>query len=251
MQTLKQFYQTFGWYYVRIWTIHVAALAGVFVLDFRDILAIFIAGLFFNHAYQLIFHDWISHDYIRPRNTVFKWLCLMLFYSQDNTIRKKKNYHVFHHQNWQNAEVDPTQQKLKNRGLFEYLFALHSPVAQNIPVREVSLLENEPVIKFFDQHSKLVYFATLVMAFAILPMTWFLAVAIYFPCINTVLGNYHDFYFHGPMQGQDKNLLTTVYGTQAWHIAHHQSWREEYYGPGWWFLINPTWYYRQLFFERV
>lgn len=248
---LKEFYNTYGYYYIRIWSIHVLALAGLFIFDLASIAGILIAALLFYHVYALIYHEWISHSYIKPRNSFVKWILLLMFYSQDNTIQKKKNYHVYHHRMWEDPNCDPTQQKLKDKSLFRYLFGLHKPVAQTIPSIEISLLETEPVIKYLDKYGRVLYTCILVSLFLILPFTWFFAVAVYFPCFMTVCANFHDYYFHGPLHGKDKNYLTLLFSTQAWHIEHHLRWHDEYYGPGYWCLMNPSWYFRKLLFVKV
>jgi hypothetical protein len=248
---IKRFYQIYGYYYIRVWIIYLLSAVGLFLFSPLDIAFVLLVGLLFYHLYGIIYHDWISHSYIEPRNLFFKWILLLVFYSQDNTIQKKKNYHVYHHKTWTDPSLDPTQQKLKDKTLFRYLFSLHKPVSQNISIIDVSLLEKEPMIKSVDKYGKFVYSCILISLFVIFPFKWFFAVAIYFPCIILLLSNYHDYYFHGPLKGKDKNYLTVLFSTQAWHIEHHERWREEYYGPGYWYLINPGWYFRKLFFVKI
>jgi hypothetical protein len=245
---VQEFYKTYGYYFIKVWCIHILAILGFFILDNTYIAIGLIVGVLFWHLYGLVFHDWISHEYIKPRNRLFTWLMLFVFYSQDNMIRKKKNYHVYHHKHWKDRDVDPTCQKLEGLSLFRYLFSLHKPVAQNIPEVTNSILETNRLVRILDAHSRKLYFASIIVLWAILPFAWFFIAAVYVPWTIMIIANYHDYFFHGPMQGQDRSILTLIFSCQAWHIEHHTHWHTEYYGPGYWYLINPTWYYRKLFF---
>lgn len=230
---------------------HVLAITGLIVLDFEYFLYGTVIFFFMMHLYALVFHDWISHEYIQPRTWLLKGILLLFFYTQDNTIKSKKNYHVYHHRFWRDRALDPTYQKLKNLSLVRYVFSLHSPVQQSIPNTESSVLESSVLIKTLDKYSKHIYFAYLLLMFAVCSTGWFFAVAVYFPWLMLILFNVHDYYFHGPVNGKDASWTTFVFSTQAWHRRHHEFWFEEYYGPGWWRLLNPAWYYRHLFFVKI
>jgi hypothetical protein len=249
LHQLKEFYSIYGYYSFRVWALHILSLCSIVYLG----LDYFVIGIIFfllvMPLHTLIFHEWISHEYVQPRNKLCKLFSLFVFYSQDNTIRGKKNYHVYHHRHWLNQDLDPTYQKLKKLPWYRYVLGLQKPIAQHIPNIENSLLESSSLVKTLDKYHRAIYVALALILFGILPFNWFVTTMIWYPWLSMIAYNTHDYYFHGPWQGKDKNCLSIIFGTAAWHIAHHESWRNEYYGPGYWRVLSPGWYWRYLLFK--
>jgi hypothetical protein len=204
---------------------------------------------FYLPLYTIIYHDWICHEYIKPKNKIIKVLLLLLFYSQENTVSKKKNYHIWHHKNFKIPKLDPTYQKMQGVPLLRYILSFHKPKEQNIPNLEFSLVEKDKFIKYCDIHYKKIWIGYIILSFMFLPLEWFATLNIFIPWISTCVANWHDYYFHGPIKGKDSNLLSVMIGTSAWHIHHHNDWTKEYYGNGIWKYLNPAWYYRIIFFK--
>jgi len=249
LRQLKEFYSVYGYYSLKVWTLHILSLCSIVYLGLECFVVGIIFFLLVMPLYTLIFHDWVSHEYIQPRNKLSKLFSLFMFYLQDNTIRGKKNYHVHHHRHWLNQDLDPTYQKLKKLPWYRYVFSLQKPIAQHIPDIENSLLESSNLIKTLDKYHRAIYVTLVLVLFCILPFNWFVTTMIWYPWLCIIVYNMHDYYFHGPWKGKDKNWLTLIFSTAAWHIAHHESWCKEYYGPGWWRMLNPGWYWRQLLFK--
>lgn len=251
LSKFKEFYAVYGYYSFRVWILHILSLCAILYLDIEYLLAGIVFFLLVMPLHTLVFHDWISHEYVRPRNKLAEWFSLFVFYSQDDTIRGKKNYHVYHHRNWQNQDLDPTYQKLKGLPWYRYVFGLQTPVKQNIPNIENSLLESSSLVKLLDKNHRRIYFLLVVVLLCVLPFSWFVITMIWYPWLFMIVYNTHDYYFHGPWQGSDRSWFTVIFTTQAWHRAHHSRWRDEFYGPGWWRILNPGWYWRHLLFRST
>ena len=227
---------------------HAAAAACLIWLPMSYIVWALVFYFFATPLVALIFHDWICHEYCKPRNPVMKFLLLMFFYLHDNNVKLKKNYHVFHHQMWGTPEKDPTYRKLKGVSFLRYAFGLQNNLDLGVPEREFSILEDLPWVRFMDRHSRTIYLASVVILFVVLPLEWFAVFGVLYPWLFFVLLSYHDYHLHGPVRNPDRAWMTVVFAHAAWHQYHHEHWRTEYYGPGLWRWINPAWYYRHLLF---
>lgn len=235
--------------FVKIWLLHLGTLIGIVILPISYFLWSLVVYFFLASLFQLIFHDWICHEYRQPKNSWIEAALLLVFYSHDNNVSNKKNYHVLHHRMWNRPELDPTYRKLEGVSLLRYIMGLQNNLDLGVPNKEYSLTEKSKLVKILDKHSRLTYFVWVVCIFLLLPISWFVVVCIFYPWLVYVLSCYHDWHLHGPKKNSDKSWMTLLYYQGAWHYAHHESWRQEYYGPGLWRYINPAWYYRIVLFK--
>jgi hypothetical protein len=234
----------------KTWLLHVATAVTVFFMPPVWILVAIVFYWAASSTFQLIFHDWICHEYCRPRNIWIECAMLMLFYAHDNNVRNKKNYHVFHHRQWHHPDRDPTYRKLQGVSLGRYIMGLHNRLDLGIPNKEFSLLERSNLVRWLDPHSRWLYCAWIVGCALVLPWTWFVVVCVWYPWLLHVALCYHDWHLHGPQRRPDRDWMSLLFAHGAWHHAHHESWRQEHYGPGVWRWINPAWYVRHLLFTK-
>ena len=247
---IKQIYNTFGYYFFKVWFLHLFTLLGLLFIDLKYFGIAWILFFIFMPFYQLIFHDWLSHEYVKPKNYFAKWVSLIFFYTQDNTVLVKKNYHVNHHRNWLTPDKDPTVQKMKGLSYIRYVLGWQMPVLQDVISVENSILKSSKLVQWLDKNQRVLYWIHMLVLFALLPLPWFMVVAIYFPWTMMIVASSHDYYFHGPVKGKDSSWLVPLFSAGAWHVHHHDYWKEgEYYGPGLWCWINPGWYFRLLLFK--
>lgn len=241
----------FNYYIGKIWFLHIAALICLVLAPIEWFLAAVVIYWFAMPMFQLIFHDWVCHEYCKPRNQFIEFVLLLFFYLHDNNIRNKKTYHVWHHRQWATPENDPTYRKLEGVSLFKYFLGLQRNLDLKIPDLKIELVENRRLFKWMDLHSRSIYISWIVFALVVFPWSWIVATIIFYPWLLHLALCYHDWHLHGPKQRLDHNWLVIIFGHATWHHMHHEHWREEYYGPqGFWRWINPAWYYRHLLFTK-
>ncbi len=247
---LHKFYQTFGTYYFRMWLLHIFTLVGLLIFDINWFLSALVIYVLFNPLSQVISHNYISHEYIEPRNLLVRTLLLILFYIRGETVSTKRNYHSYHHRMYKtNPEVDPTMQLVANKSLFRYVFALHRPIALQIPNVDKSKLSESKFVQFCDRHIKKIYWFFIIVPLIALPFKWFVILRIYVPWLLLVMSRFHDYYFHGSIQGKDNLVLFAMYGGGGLHVQHHDKWLNDLYGTDFTKWLNLGWYYRLLFFK--
>jgi hypothetical protein len=233
-----------------MWLLHIFAFSGLMLFDFDWFLTALVLYILINPLHQIISHNYISHEYIEPRLGIFKILFLMIFYHKGEKLSTKRNYHTFHHKMYKtNPEQDPTMQLVANKSLFRYLFSLHKPVALSIPNVDKSDLSEYWLVKFCDQHSMKIYWAFIIVPFLLLPLKWFVILRVYVPWMIHIMAKFHDYYFHGSIQGNDNIILFMMYGGGGLHVQHHDKWLNDLYGTKFTRWFNLGWYYRLLFFK--
>jgi hypothetical protein len=198
----------------------------------------------------IIAHDYICHEYVKPKNKIIDAICLILFYMMGFNVTDKRNYHIYHHIMWKDKDKDPTSLKLKNSSLVSYLLSTSSPVNLSaIPIYPNTLADNK-IIKTLEQHYEYIYWLSRIVMLLFLPIEWFVVLVIYLPSIFSVIYNSFDYYFHGPINGKDNSMLFLIFNNTAWHNHHHNDWQTPYYGPNWFKWINPAWYYTLFLFNK-
>lgn len=247
---LFYFYQIFGCHYLKNWTWHLLAIICILTLDPRFFLISFAIFLIVTPLIQVISHDYVSHEYITPKNRFYQFLVLGLWYLLGQTVQNKKNYHYWHHINWQNRNIDPTQKLLANKSFFRYLFSLHFPVDNSIPIVLKGSLVNSPSIRMLDKYSIHIYWTSLIAMIIFLPWTWFVTLIVYPTWLQMLIERLHDYYFHGGGPKKDTAWLLFLFGSASWHIHHHRNWHDEYHGPEIWKWFNLCWYFRQIMFIK-
>jgi hypothetical protein len=246
---LKKYFPTFGYYQYKAITLHILVAISLITFSIEYFVYSLIVFWFFMPLYIIIFHDWICHEYITPKNKFCQIFLLLIFYSQENTIKAKRNYHTWHHKNFMYPELDPASQKIKGASFIKYVSGLHTAITQNIPVIEFSFIEKDKFIQWCDDNYKKLWISYLIICLALLPIEFFVVFCIYLPWLIFVISNAHDYYFHGPNPGKDYNALSFIFFSQAWHVKHHESWIKDYYGPNIWRYLNPQLYYKKIFFN--
>lgn len=252
IEKIQQLYRIYGNYYLEIWATHLISLLSLIFLDIQYFLFALIIFWSVLPLLQLLTHEYISHEYIQPRYKILTILFLLLVYwSTKHTIFNKKNFHFYHHKHWQDPDTDPTLQKMKGTRLLPYMFSIVNPVPQHIPKTESSLLKNDPLIAWMDQHASWFHYGIKLLMLVVLPIEWFIVFNAYFVSMNLIRSNYSEYYFHGPLNGQDSNWRGIIFGNGAWHMHHHTVSAQLYFGPGHWRWFNLSWYYKLLFFKTL
>jgi len=240
-----------NYHLLKIWILHLAAILCLIVLPWQYFAASLVLYFFMMPIFQLIFHDWICHEYCKPKNQFLEKVMLLIFYTHDNNVRDKKNYHIFHHTKWNTPEEDPTYRKLEGVSLFRYIIGFQKNLDLGIYNKNFSILEKLSIVQWLDKYSRLLYISWISLIFLLFPLSWFIIICVFYPWILYITSCYHDYYLHGPIKNHDRNWTAIMFGHGAWHYAHHENWRDEYYGPGLWRIINPAWYVRQLLFVKT
>lgn len=252
LEKIRNFYRIYGIYYIEIWLTHLVSVIGLLFMP----LEYFFYGLFFFWLLlpltQLLTHEYISHEYIQPRNRALSvvFLCLVYWLTK-HTIFSKKNFHFYHHKHWQDPGTDPTLQKMKGSKLLPYLFSVVKPVPLDLPKTESSLLKNDRLIRWLDEHSGYIHYGSRLIMLILFPIEWFVVVNAYFVSMNLIRSNYSEYYFHGPLNGRDRNWMCLLFGNGVWHIRHHTVSAKLYFGPGLWKWFTLSWYYYLLFFKTL
>jgi hypothetical protein len=246
---IKNFYSKYGFHYIKIWTWHLLAIACLVTMDPILLVYAFLVFLLIFPLFSLVFHEYISHEYITPRNQLVKMLTLLLWYMFGQPIQGKKNYHIWHHRTWNDAQVDPTQQLLEHKSLFRYLFSLHSPLQQSIPKVESGNLVKDHLIQLLDSKVNYIYWASILLMLLLLSWPMFVVLRVYVPWFMTLASKYHDWYFHGNGLRKDSIWLLPIYSSASWHIEHHTNWQQEYHGTGLSKMFNLSWIFRKILFK--
>lgn len=246
---LKNIYDVYGYYYFKLWTLHFLVLSSVFFIDIKYFLYSLIVYLVVAPLMVLVNHDYVSHEYVRPKNQWIELFCLFLMYIHDTNVQTKRIFHVNHHRKWYDPTQDPTCQKMQGVPVWRYILGFQRPVEQQLdPVKNISLLNNKWV-QFFDQDYRKIYWAYIILMLVALPMSWFFVVCIYFPWVRMLISNSHDQVFHGKLQSNDHTWYLPFYSSGSWHIQHHKQYAHGYHGPGIWKWLNLAWYYQLLLFD--
>jgi hypothetical protein len=201
--------------------------------------------------HQLVIHEYVSHEYITPKNKfVDLFLLLIFFYAYGFSVKSKRQYHITHHRHWKEPTQDPTQQKMENVPLWRYVLGFQEPKIQNLDIVDSRLLKNNQWVKLFEPHGTKILIAYNVLMFIVLPIEWFVVFCIYLIWIISVTGNMHDYLFHGSIQSKDHGWFLPFFGSQAWHLYHHEHYNSYYHGPGLWKWLNLAHYYQLMFFKK-
>lgn len=252
LRKIKDFYNTYHYFYFKFWIIQSLVLISLITLEFKYFLYGIVIYILYMPLLTVIQHDYISHEYIKPRNQWFDLLCLLLNCTTDTTVKGKKDFHTEHHKTWRDPEKDPTQRRMKGVPIWRYLFGFYTPVALELPEIKCNILTESRWAKYLDKHYRKIYLFYLLVCLIILPWPWFITICIYVPWIGAILFYLHDQIYHGSsIKSKDRPWLLPIYSSAAWHIKHHENYRVWYHGPGIWKWLNLSWYYQLLFFKPV
>jgi hypothetical protein len=222
------------------------------VTDFIWVTVIF---LLYGPLIQIIHHEYISHEYIKPKNIVYEFLLLIIFYcALGQSVMDKKRFHSAHHRLWKDPTADPTRLKISaSRSPWQYIFGLSPAVSHDtLPdIKPASFVRNSLFVKFFDTHAFSLYVLCRILVLLCLSWNWFLVVVVWVPWLLRLMNGANEYVFHGPTQHRENSLLLPIYGSQTWHIRHHTHWKTYDHGPGIWQWLNLCWYYQLLFFKDV
>lgn len=199
---------------------------------------------------QLIMHEYVSHETIRPRNKWLDLFLLMILYANAASVQNRKAYHITHHVHYLDPEKDPTQQKMAAAGtLWKYLLNLGRPVEQNLLKVRSHLIESNPWVQKLDAHALTITWAYRSVLFVLLPIEWFVVGILYFAWFNIMAFSLHDWFFHRSNRPQDSSLWLPFWSNQSWHLYHHQHPDRLYFGPKLAQWLNPAYYYYLVFFK--
>ena len=248
---LKEIYKIYGYYHFKVWALHIFVLLSLLLVDIKYLGYALCLHVFYMPLLQLITHDYISHEYIEPKNRWLDLVFLLMFYTNERTVQGKRDFHVAHHRYWiNNPDKDPALQKMRNIPIWRYVLALQQPVTHDkIESVKNTLLKNNRWVVLFEPHYRKIYWAYTLIMFLVLPLPWFVALCIYLPWLLTVIPNFHDQVFHGTIQSKDHGWYLPLFSSQAWHLKHHEDYQTHYHGTKFWKWLNIAWYYHLLFFK--
>lgn len=252
LESFKKFYKVQGQFYFKIWALHLLMFLSLVFLDFNYfVISLILYAFIVMPLYQAIVHEYICHEYVKPKNDVLDFLFLLWYYCYSgSSVRAKRDFHVTHHRHWRNPDMDPTQQKLRAAPLWRYVFSFMKPVPQHIERVNNALLENNKFVRMLEPHGDRLYWIFRLFLLIALPLPWFVIVVVYWPWLLMTLFSFHDALFH-KYNSPDRLLYVPIYGNATWHNRHHEQYAYDYYGPGLWPYFNPSWYVKVLFFKST
>jgi hypothetical protein len=252
LSTIKNFYATYGYFYFKIWALHLGVLLSLLLVDIQYFFIAILIFLLLMPLQQLVIHEYISHGYIKPKNQYVDLVVLLfLFYVYGSTTTEKKNYHMTHHRLWKDSNTDPTQQKINAVPFWRYVLGFHRPLIRNLDSVKNTLQLDNRWVKIFESRSKKIFLLYSAAMFIFLPIEWFIVCCVYYPWLNLIIFNTHDQVFHGKTKIKDSSWYLPVFGNQAWHVQHHERYMSDYYGPGLIKWLNLAYYYRLLLFTST
>jgi fatty acid desaturase len=235
LDKIKNFYNTYGYFYFKLWTLHSLVLVCLLTIDIKYFFIACLVFLVLMPLHQLVVHEYVSHEYIVPKNQYADLILLLfLFYAYGLNVKSKRDYHINHHRFWQQPNRDPTQQKMHNVAIWRYVLGFQKPLVQQLEPVKNSMLDNNRWVRIFEPYSRRIFLTYTVVLLIFLPIEWFAIFCIYYPWLNVIVFNFHDQMFHGRISSHDHSWYLLLFGNQAWHIEHHSKYREIYYGPGLW-----------------
>jgi hypothetical protein len=196
----------------------------------------------------LTFHEYISHEYFKPKNILLECSLLTVFvtYTWDS-LRNKKNYHFLHHKYVGDPLRDPTQAKLDNTSISQYIFEYGKQTHIPIPIETANEF-NSKVWVFFDTYHVYILILTMIIWMMAFPIWTVFAFYFYPKLLLNLTTKSVDIYFH-KYNGHDLPLLTFFFGSSCLHISHHKTWRVNYCGDGVSKILNLQYWYGKLLFK--
>lgn len=201
-------------------------------------------------------HDYIEHRYIKPKNTIIKYLLDFILYLLNPELyadRKSwQRMHDLHHKNWRSDKDTLT-------------YAIDQGII-------LAMINHRPFVKPDSQNLKLLLtdytklqwlFKYLIEIKIVIAMVLFLLLGpqlfLYFVAIPAALKlgfeGQHDWYI---IRFGERNywFMWPLALNQAWHLQHHQtynraptSWNDIFQGPKWVRYINPQYYIARSLFK--
>lgn len=241
----------FGAYQITAVLLNIAALISIVVLPWTHVVAAVLFYLITMPIVQLIFHDYVSHYNIRPKNKPIEALCLWIFCFMGGRLDQKFAYHRAHHQFWRRPELDPTQQKIHANQFWRYVLGAGSAVPQSFEPVAHPMLTSSKTARFIDTHSSVIQLVTVIVAALVLPLEIFVILFVLYPWMLMIMFSYHDWYFHGPEAKSDNVWWFLLWNNACWHVYHHQNPNGLYFGPPGWKWVNISWYAFRSFFKAA
>lgn len=262
MQSIKEYsHKALNWYLPRKgWVNFALLIVGSIVFPLYYWLYSF---LFFYLLFGPLFistnHEYIMHEYIRPRNRVIEFLCfyIIVLYSFSNLKHNKKHHMLHHIHGHKRPELDPTVQRLSGTSTWQFLLDLwvvrtgQSAVG---PVNSMSHAEErlsrgaipEDSWNFFNKHWLLIAAGTQIVWLLLFPAwTWFVFY-VYPVALGMLTGRFSEVYYH-KWHKNDNPVFVFLQGSQAWHQCHHATFMDRKIGPTPWEYpgsrVNKNWKY--------
>ena len=251
MNFFKKFRNIGRWHQL-MYSVYILTLIGLVVYPWTWLVWALVFFVPMYHAISVIAHDYICHNYIRPRNKLFEILCLGFFsILLGETLLSKKNYHIHHHR-YLNTDDDPTQARLKNNSLITYILELYQ-TPFNKPIDQVANRLSTDIEIWFEEHTRLVFYVGIVLSFILMPLWLFVVLHVYCRFLLFVGFKAEEYYFHKTIStdlSKDKSFLVIFIGGSAWHSYHHIYREKPFYGDGIWKYLNLSWYFTKFMFAE-
>jgi len=198
------------------------------------------------------FHDYISHEYIKPKNIVIETILLVIFiFYWWTNLSLKKNYHYLHHK-YTYTDKDPTWKRLQSSTTLQFMFDLCPKLDLELDLEELPKFTS-PVWIFFDKYYAYIPLIGIPIWLMFLPLWTFFTFYIFPSLVFHLMASWIDIHWHKhhKLTGADNSWFVLVFSFQAWHEAHHKQWKTLYQGPAPWKYLNPSFYAIKLFFNEV
>ena len=245
-------FRNVGAYHQKLYAVQLLTIIGLYIVPLHYAL---LSLLILFPVWQLVYiimHDYISHQYIEPKNKIVQFLSLMFItILTGEALLDKKNYHMAHHTRW-NTEKDPTYSTLKNHSLFVYLFDFYQTPLSPIE-HTINKLPNN-IELWINANATIIFYLGIVVSFIFMPLWLFFVLHVYLRFLLTLLGHLIDFYYHKiPDDDISKDIpfLTILLGGGAAHIYHHKYFATADYGRGYWKYLNLGWYITKIGFNNT
>ena len=110
-----------GKYHQRVYSVQLLTLLGLIILPWHYLLISLALLIPVWHAFYIITHDYIAHQYIKPRSALAQLIVLgFITLLTGEALLDKKNYHMVHHSKW-NTSMDPTYRMLDGTSFWKYI----------------------------------------------------------------------------------------------------------------------------------
>ena len=219
--------------------------------------AMLMSWLVFN-CVSLIIHIGWSHNYLIPKNKVFKFILDILGYLTTLPSRKGtspkvfwKYIHPIHHRYWKDPEKDYLQWELNHNHWLRYLFTVDARHRQSLNHWGDHFNLHE---SFIDRHFNLVVISLHLLFLFLLGFKYYFYFVLFqiwaferqMALVGEIVPHINK---HTQEEEHDQPLLFPFYGESAYHVSHHKNPTELNLGPGWTKYLNIQYYFVKLFYN--
>jgi hypothetical protein len=218
-----------------------------FFFDIYLLLTAILVSHLLSYITQILDHDWCTHRYILPKNSIINILCrawIMIMTHDPNTFPA---IHMAHHVHWLN-DKDPIHTNVTSSGQLASLlnvicsFPSLTPAALTKPNAKLQI----GLLLLTYVTIWIVFGFTYVVYFCFLSKLW-----------HNALTLIPDITLYALKKQQNFPWLWPLILRDAWHYEHHIKYHHKHYpkiedlfhGPSWLKYLNFEYYFMKLFFK--